>query len=307
MKTVTEVSGGLFQIKVPLPFPLQWVNAYAIRGKDGWTVVDPGLHTPQAEQRWEQSAQAVGMDWDAVQFVVLTHHHPDHYGMAGWFQNRTGAAVYASADACSQAQRLWGDGAGETADQTLEMFIRHGLPEDKVMPMREHLSGFIDMVSPQPANMAHIDPGSAIRLGDDEYEAVLTEGHASGHLSFLNRDTRRIFCGDHVLPGITPNVSLLPYGDQNPLRTYLQALEAAESLPVSVALPGHREPFNHFAQRCAAIRKHHDERLERIAEMRKRHADAYSLCAAMFGSRLSVHQLRFALSETIAHIVYLES
>jgi len=32
---------------------------------------------------------------------------------------------------------------------------------------------------------------------------------------------------------------------------------------------------------------------------------SYSVCRALFGDRLSVHQLRFALSETIAHMVYL--
>ena len=34
---------------------------------------------------------------------------------------------------------------------------------------------------------------------------------------------------------------------------------------------------------------------------------AYEVCRATFGDRLSVHQMRFALSETIAHLILLET
>lgn len=34
---------------------------------------------------------------------------------------------------------------------------------------------------------------------------------------------------------------------------------------------------------------------------------SFELCLDIFGDRLSIHQLRFALAETIAHLVYLEN
>jgi glyoxylase-like metal-dependent hydrolase (beta-lactamase superfamily II) len=305
--TINQLDDRTYQIKVPLPFPLQWVNAYAIRGEDGWTVIDPGLHTPQAEERWEEAAKAMDLSWNAVEAIVLTHHHPDHYGMAGWFQQRTAAPVLLSQEAHAQANKLWGEEAEQTAERTLELFIRHGLPQEEIESMEKHLFGFIEMVSPQPDRVSYIAPGSTVRLGVENYEAILTEGHASGHLSFLNRNTGRIFCGDHVLPGITPNVSYLPGGDPNPLKTYISGLNAAMRLPVAEALPGHREPFKHFAQRCADIIKHHEDRLTRMSELRRSSSDAYTLCRTMFGNLLSTHQLRFALSETIAHLIYLDS
>lgn len=33
----------IFQVKVPLPYPLRWVNGYVLRGEDGLTVIDPGV------------------------------------------------------------------------------------------------------------------------------------------------------------------------------------------------------------------------------------------------------------------------
>jgi len=39
----TEHEGGIVQIRVPLPFPLRWVNAYLLKDEEGWTAIDPGL------------------------------------------------------------------------------------------------------------------------------------------------------------------------------------------------------------------------------------------------------------------------
>lgn len=38
--TVTE-HGDVLQVKVPLPFPLRFVNSYLLPGPGGWTLIDP--------------------------------------------------------------------------------------------------------------------------------------------------------------------------------------------------------------------------------------------------------------------------
>lgn len=308
MNRIVDRGGGVWQVKVPLPFPLQWVNAYVVLSKDGVDVIDPGLHTPEAEARWAEAAETIPFDWRGVRSIVLTHHHPDHYGLAGWMQEKTDAPVKLSAPALDQARRLWGATASaDTAADTLALFLRHGFPEAESPAMRAHLDSFVALVSPQPTRFVTIASGDRIRLGDAEYEAIHTPGHAEGHLSFLCADTGRLFCGDHVLPGITPNVSLLPFGDPDPLRTFLTSLATAGERRVAEAFPGHREPFSHYAERAAAIAAHHEERLRRMESLLAAPTTAYDVCRALFGDKLSVHQLRFALAETLAHLVYLES
>ncbi|HZG56506.1 MBL fold metallo-hydrolase [Paenibacillus sp.] len=307
---IADRGDGIWQVKVPLPFPLLWVNAYVVRGADGAVdIVDPGLRTALAEARWAEAAEAVGFRWRDVRSIVLTHHHPDHYGLAGWMQERSGAPVRLSAAARAQAETLWGEGAWrETAEATLALFARHGYPEAEEPAMREHLGSFLPMVTPHPAPalVEHLAYGASVTLGDRSYDALHTPGHAAGHLSFWDASTGRLFCGDHVLPGITPNVSLLPFGDTDPLGTYLASLDEAEPLPVTLAFPGHREPFAHYAERVRAIRAHHDERLARMEAALSAPMTGYALCRALFGDKLSVHQLRFALAETLAHLAYLE-
>jgi len=297
---------GVWQVKLPLPFPLQWVNAYVVRDRGEVDVIDPGLHTKEAVAVWEAAAEAIGFGWRDVRSVALTHHHPDHYGLAGWMQERSGAPVRMSRAAREHAETLWGERADAAASATLSLFERHGFPATDAAAMRAHLDGFVPLVSPQPAEISLLEAGERVRLGAREYVALDTPGHAAGHLSFWDEAAGRLFCGDHVLPGITPNVSLLPFGDADPLGTFLASLEDAGRLPVREAFPGHREPFGHYAERARAIAAHHHERLSRMESLTAEPATAYAVCRAMFGDKLSTHQLRFALSETIAHLVYLE-
>ncbi|WP_127578706.1 MBL fold metallo-hydrolase [Paenibacillus koleovorans] len=302
----TEWQPGLHQIKVPLPFPLRWVNSYLLEGTDGWTVIDPGLHTPESVGLWEETLAEMEIEFNEIVQIVLTHHHPDHYGLSGLFQERSGGApVYISSTGASQISQLWGDGM-PMSDRLMAVFLLHGLDRQLTEPMREHMGSFIPQVSPQPV-LTSIEADVSLLIAGREYRPIHTPGHADGHLSFYDEVRRELICGDHVLPQITPNVGYLPGFDPNPLRTYLRSLDEAASLQVGRAYPGHRDPFTTYAERAEEIVLHHEERLLQMRTLlQERPLSAYALCRELFGDRLSVHQLRFALSETIAHVIYMQ-
>ncbi|WP_310194405.1 MBL fold metallo-hydrolase [Bacillus sp. 3255] len=304
MNIVTEHTDTITQVKVPLPFPLRWVNAYLIRGSRGYTVIDPGLHTPDAEARWQEVLQQRGIAFEHIEQIVLTHHHPDHYGMAGWFQERTGAPVLLSETGYAQVQLLWGAEQPMSA-LLLALFARHGFPEVGLAEMTKHMESFVELVSPQP-QVTLLREGP-VRLGDRVYEAIETPGHAAGHLVFYDAEAEVMFCGDHVLPQISPNVSFLPQVEENPLGAYLTSLQEIGRLKVRMAYPGHREPWQGFNARTEELVRHHHERLALMEGQLSAPLSAYEVCRATFGDRLSIHQMRFALSETIAHLILLEA
>lgn len=304
MQHVIEYEGGIVQVKVPLPFPLRWVNAYIIKGSGGYTVIDPGLHTEEAEQCWNEALQGRGIQYKDIERIVLTHYHPDHYGLAGWMQERTGAPVLMSCLGYRLAQLLWGKGTTMTEALTA-VFAEHGMDRDMCAAMAAHMDGFVPQVSPQP-NVTFLEPGDKVNLGDELYEAIHTPGHAAGHLCLYNAEERRMFCGDHVLPQISPNVSWMPGVEDNPLASFLTSLQEVARLPVDRAFPGHREPFASFTERALELALHHEERLELMLGRLGEPISANTLCLSVFGERLTVHQLRFALAETLAHLVYLE-
>jgi len=319
LKRARELFPGLFRVRLPLPFPLQSVNAYVVRGDDGFTVIDAGLRSPETEVAWSEAMRELGMtDADVVR-IVLTHHHPDHLGMAGVLQERSRAPVYLSAEGAAQARLLWGPGSPMT-EALLELFARHGMDAGTLADMRVHLDGFAAQVSPLP-EFTELRSGEFVPIGDGGFRAIATPGHAAGHFAFYEAFEAAptdsadggtagtggvLFCGDHVLEKITPNVGFLPGFDDDPLGSFLKSLEALGTLSVRIAYPGHGEPFSSFGARTSAIIEHHRRRLAAIEAMLAEPMSAYAVCRRLFGDRLTIHQLRFAMAETLAHLVYLE-
>lgn len=295
---------AITQVKVPLPFPLKWTNGYLIRGNDGYTIIDPGLHTADTEKVWKTQLQHQGIRFTDVKQIVLTHHHPDHYGLAGWLQLQTGAPVRMSKLGFEQAQQLWG-GDQSLSEEIIRLFAHHGMPQGMSMAMKRHLESFIAYVSPHPLQPHFLQLGESITMGDHNYRIIESHGHAYGHLSFYDEQRQMIFCGDQVLPRISPNISLIPGSDTNPLASFLRSLHELSELPVREAHPGHREPFTDFSARCLQLLAHHEERLTQIRQHLRTAATGYDICMQLFGDQLSIHQFRFALAETLAHLEYM--
>lgn len=293
------------QVRVPVPYPLKFVNAYLLSGDNGLTVVDPGIRTPEALELWNSVWKELGVGYRDIERIVLTHHHPDHYGLGGLFQERSGAPVFMSELGRHQAELMWGEERTMT-EAMWKLFLHHGMDRELADQMIPHMEGFVPLVSPRP-EIAIIRNGDTLRLGNGLYEAVETGGHAAGHLSYYRKDTGEMLCGDAVLPHITPNVSYLPGMEEDPLASFLEGLELLGNYRVERAYPGHRDVLTGFSERCKDLIQHHGRRLNQIRDrVAEEPCTAYECCVKLFGTRLSVHQMRFAMSETLAHLIHLE-
>ncbi|WP_225446388.1 MBL fold metallo-hydrolase [Paenibacillus rhizovicinus] len=305
----TAWPGGILQVRVPLPFSLKWVNSYLLRDERGYVLIDPGLHTDEAVAAWKGVMDEHAIGFQDIHTIMLTHQHPDHYGLAGWFQERSGAPVYISAESYAYTQRLWGDdgGAAFAADLTA-LYTQHGMPSQVVAALGPHLDSFIAKVSPQP-QVQFIEAGQTVRMAETDWQLIDAPGHAGGQLCFYAPDKRWMICGDQVLPTITPNISAVPGEDDRQLKRFLLSLRELACYEVELAFPGHREPFERFGERAAELAAHHERRLESIVLMlRESPGSAYSVCMRLFGERIAgdAHHMRFAMSETLAHIYDLE-
>lgn len=306
--SAAEATGteGMYRIKVPMGPPLLEMNGYLFVSQDGMAdVVDPGPGTAEAQLVWETVFAELGLTYGSIRSIVVTHHHPDHFGLAGRLQERSGCTVLMSARSYEEAERMWNRG-GAMERELPALFGVHGMPADWTARIEDHLSGFHGQVHPFPSPVFLAD-GEDCTLGGRQWTAVETGGHAAGHLSLYHAATRIILCGDAVLPLISPNVSFVPGGEPSPLNSFIGSLNKLRAYPVTMAYPGHRRPFAGFTARIDGLLEHHEARLDELEKLilGGMHA-GYSLCLELFGTRIqNAHTLRFAMGETLAHLIEL--
>jgi glyoxylase-like metal-dependent hydrolase (beta-lactamase superfamily II) len=143
--------------------------------------------------------------------------------------------------------------------------------------------------------------------------ALHTPGHSPGHVCFYERTQRLLISGDHVLPRISPNISVHAQQQGNPLAEFLDALRRVRALEVDEVLPAHEWRFRGLQERVDQILEHHHARLDE-AEAALRATPGLTCWEAtrrLSWSRDWEHikgfMRRAAVGETLAHLVLLES
>jgi glyoxylase-like metal-dependent hydrolase (beta-lactamase superfamily II) len=299
-----QIVEGIYQVQLPLPFALRIVNCYLLRDGEGWTIVDSGLNYPPGQAAWRVAFEALGIDTGSITRIILTHAHPDHYGMAGWLAAQSSAPVLLSPTEQAFAEWAWGGGE-QVYGAVKTFFLAHGMPDDMAQVVYEQMAELRPMIRPMAATTA-LEPGSTLRIGPREFKSIATSGHSDGHLAFYCAAERLLLCGDTVLTKITPNISLWPHGRPDPLADFLLTLEQLAEIEVDIALPGHGPLISNFGQRLGELRAHHDQRLKVVVVRAGSGATAFEVCTSIFPTeQLTPHQIRFAMAETLAHLEYL--
>ena len=305
----TEILSGLYQLRVPIPDnPLGWVLPYLIRSNDGYTLIDSGWNTPEAFAALEQELRHVGVAFEDIKRLIVTHVHPDHYGLAGRVKEVSGCRVITH-----QRERDFIRSRYRNPEQLLERMrawlIEHGVPIDEVQDLQSAAMPVRPWVVPVEPD-AVLWGGETLDFGLYKFEVLWTPGHSPGHVCFYDRTQRIILTGDHVLPTITPNVGLHPQQTGNPLGDYLASLQRLEPLEVDDVFPAHEHAFHDLRDRVRQIALHHDVRLDEmlaiIGSDRKTAYDVASGVVWTIGTfdSFSHWMRRAAISETLAHLEY---
>lgn len=310
-----EVAPGIFQVGLPLPFALNRVNAYLLHDQahDTWTVVDTGLHTEAGQLMWERAFDLLAIPPARVTAIVLTHMHPDHYGMAGWLQAWCAHGdecppVYMSPVELAAARRVWIE-RGDRADEMRAHMRRGGLPEAAMPDVIRIGEETAQQTAPHPTVFHELHAGDTFGMGGRNFQIMQYGGHSDGHLLFYDAASRLMLCGDHVLNKITPNIGLWHDTSVQPLPSFIASLIRLKMLPVDLALPGHKTLITDWAGRIDELAGHHAARLTLATDHAAvaGGATAYEIGSALFPAmdRFSPHEMRFAIAEALAHLEYL--
>lgn len=307
-----EVADNIYQLRQPLPFALNHVNCYLLRDgdgtdNDGWTIVDAGLNRPELRERWQAAWHELSIDPPAIHRIVLTHMHPDHFGLAGWLQEQTGAQVLLSPREIDIARVTWlEDITPDRAKAVARYMHAAGVGSDVATVITTQQDYLRSLTYPHPRSIAALHPGAVIDMGGRHFTAIHAPGHADGQLIFYSAADCLLLCGDQVLQRITPNIGVWPTTEPDPLARYLSSLAQLAELEVDLALTGHYAPIVDWQARVAQLQVHHAERIEAVYAAAQQGATALEVSYAIFDyNRFSQHEVRFAVAEALAHLDYL--
>lgn len=308
-----EVAPGVRWIRMVLPFALNHINLWLLRdeidgehGKiQGWTVVDCCIARDESRAQWEQifETQLQGMP---ILRVIVTHMHPDHIGLADFVCKRWNAPMWISATDYNVARLLTtaGDSAagGETA---ATFFASHGLTDpDAIAKIRARTNYYADMVPSVPDSYVRMLDGDIVKIGGRDWRCISGYGHAPEHISLYCDGLKLLLGGDMMLPRISTNVSVhAGEPEANSLRLFLDSIAKFNDLPAdTLGLPSHGKPFIGIHRRVEQLQEHHRDRLAELMEAcAARPLSAAEGMPILFKRELDLHQMTFAMGETVAH------
>jgi glyoxylase-like metal-dependent hydrolase (beta-lactamase superfamily II) len=311
MPPVEEVRPGLWSIPVPIPDnPLRYVLVYALELRGGGVaLVDAGWNTEEAWSALSDGLATAGGSMSDVRAVMVTHIHPDHYGLAGRVREASGAWIGLHPADAVMLESRYGD-TDELLANMSRFLSDSGVPADKLPDLTAASMGIKSMVTMAVPDVLFED-GETIDLPGWSLRTIWTPGHSPGHVCFYSDDRRLLISGDHVLPRITPNISAHTQV-ANPLGDFLASLAKLEGLPADEVLPAHEYRFADLQSRLKEIAAHHADRLDEVEEVitGRPGSTAWEITLQLHWSRpwdeIQTFMQRQANGETLAHCVLLE-
>jgi glyoxylase-like metal-dependent hydrolase (beta-lactamase superfamily II) len=291
------------RIEMPTPYAVGPVNAYLIDAEPV-TLIDAGLNTPQARNAMFLALAAAGMFPESIQQVIITHAHPDHYGLVADIQEASHATVFVPEREIARVrdhQMLYEVGRLLVeAGMPLELLFKmdqarksNPLPQlkhEEVVPMREgHTFDF--------------------KTDGDSFELVALHmpGHTGGHMVLHEPMSGALFAGDQLLPNVSPNPLLEPSLDEpgerrRSLKEYLASLERMGSMDLTLVFPGHGEEIEDPGSLIASTIEHHLKRKVSVAShLGDEGKTPYEIAGEIY-PHVTGYDSFLAVSEVVAHL-----
>jgi glyoxylase-like metal-dependent hydrolase (beta-lactamase superfamily II) len=286
------------------------VFVYAFESDRGPYIVDAGWNTDDAFAALGDGLSVAGFELADVRGVLVTHIHPDHYGLAGRVREVSGAWVALHPADAALVHSRYRDPAALLALMG-QMLQRAGAPPAEIESLQNAsmpVLAYVDAVEPDVL----IEDGDKPEVPGWDLSAIWTPGHSPGHVCFYEPRYRLMLSGDHVLPRITPNVSLHPQAGSDPLGDYLRSLAKMREFESDEVLPAHEHRFVGLDARVDELVAHHEQRfLEVIEALRAGVTTVWGVAEQMRWSRpwnrIEGFMRRAALSEAAAHLRALEA
>lgn len=287
------------RITMPTPYAVGPVNAYLINAEPV-TLVDAGINTPQAQNALLLGLEEAVVFPESIQRILITHAHPDHYGLVGFLQERSGATVYFPRREIARVRDK------QMLFEVGKLLLEAGMPLELLFKMDQQRKA-----GPKPGidhdEVVPIDEGEIFEFADFQLTTLHMPGHTGGHVVFHDPESHTLFAGDQLLPEVSPNPLLEPSLDEpgerrRSLKEYLASLERMETLGLRLAYPGHGDPITDPNELIRSTIEHHLKRKVQVAGyLTDEPKTVYAIAAEVY-PHVRDYDVFLAVSEVVAHL-----
>jgi len=304
-----EIAPGVRWIRMTLPFALNHINLWLLRdeldGREGWTVVDCCIARDESRAQWE-SVFETQLEGLPILRVIATHMHPDHIGLAAWLCERWDCRLWISATDYYFARVAVTGTLSQGGESAARFFASHGLSDDEgLAQIRARGNYYASMVPQVPRAFRRLQHGEVLRIGGRAWRCIAGYGHAPEHIALYCDALQILISGDMMLPRISTNIAVQETEpESNPLTAFLDSIDRFGDLPPdTLTLPAHGKPFRGLHKRIEQLHQHHRDRLDDVMDACARGPQsAADMLPILFTRALDMHQVTFAMGESIAHL-----
>lgn len=264
-----EVYKNIYLVEIPLKGnPLKSLNCFIIKTDQGSLIIDTGFNTEENQEIMKKVINDLDLDLEKTS-LFLTHLHSDHTGLAS-FLNKIGVKTYMSkvdGQILESSLSVEGDHWRNIYDNGM----LQGLGEDN-LNLDTHPG--LKFRPTEALNYIGVEPGEVLTVGDYAFEVIDLIGHTPGIVGLYEKNHKILFCGDHILGKITPNIIFwgFEYGDM--LGKYLSSLDKVYNMDIEHLFSSHRFLVDNHKARIEEIKDHHRERLEETIKALKKHGSS---------------------------------
>jgi glyoxylase-like metal-dependent hydrolase (beta-lactamase superfamily II) len=290
-------------ITMPTPYAVGPVNAYLIEAEP-LTLVDAGINTPDAQNALVLALAGAGYFVESIERILITHAHPDHYGLLPYLQEASGATVYFPEREVARVRDR------QMLFEVGRLLVEAGMPLDLLFKMDQQRKKDPAPKVPHEEVVLVKDGDTFAFTTDDgsfELEALLMPGHTGGHVVYFDHDSKTMFAGDQLLPDVSPNPLLEPSLDEpgqrrRSLEEYLASLERMAGMGVALAYPGHGAPVRDPQRLIESTIEHHLKRKAAVAQrLGPDGKTPYEIAQEVY-PHVSGYDTFLAVSEIVAHL-----
>ncbi len=290
-------------VTMPTPYAVGPVNAYLVEAQP-LTLVDAGINTPEAQNALVLALTAAGYFVESVERILITHAHPDHYGLVPFLQEVSGATVYFPEREIARVRDR------QMLFEVGRLLMEAGMPLELLFKMDQQRKKDPAPRVPHEEVVPVTDGDTfSFTTGDGSFElqALLMPGHTGGHVVYFEPETRTMFAGDQLLPDVSPNPLLEPSLDEpgqrrRSLEEYLRSLERMAEMEISLAYPGHGAPVTEPQSLVESTIEHHLKRKAAVARLLGPEGKTpYELAAEVYPD-VTGYDTFLAVSEIVGHL-----